>query len=343
MRARLGIAASVAVLGLGLSFGAACGKKKSADANHPPPEVTGLAAVPASAQVLIAADVTKLSDSTLVARAVDQLLMRDVQLATRWSDVKESCKIDLTRQVKRVMLALGPTPQTQPTGTGPVLMVATGQLVEPDLAACVRTLVGKGGGSLNVKTVAGRSIYEVKDGNRTMLFAFGRPDTVVMSTNEAWLTEALGPGVKAPDAPELKALFPLIDQNAPLWAIGRVDDRVKQGLVNASGGQLKAGPSAIVGSVDPTDGAKLNLGAVMASADDAKSLETFANNELKVVAMVAQAKALGAVVAKVVVQAEGTVVRFRAPLTVEDVNQLLSVLDEKPASEQVTQPPEAPK
>ena len=341
MRARLGTL--VLVLGLVSSFGAACGKKKSADADRPPPEVTGLAAVPASAQVLIAADVTKLSDSALVSRAVDQLLLRDMQLATRWADVKDSCKIDLTKQVKRVMLALGPTPQTQPTGTGPVLMVATGQLVEADLAACVRTLVGKGGGSLTVKTVAGRSIYEVKDGNRTMLFAFGRPDTVVLSTNEAWLTEALGAGQKAPDAPELKALFPLIDQNAPLWAIGKVDERVRQGLVNASGGQLKAGPQAIVGTVDPTDGAKLSLGAVMATADDAKSLETFANNELKVVAMVAQMKSLGPIVAKVAVQAEGTVVRFRAPLSVEDVNQLLSVLDEKPASEQVTQPPEAPK
>ena len=340
MRPRLRIA-SLAVLSLVVCFGSACGKKKPGT-DHPPPEVTGLAAVPASAQVLIAADVTKLSDSALVSRAVDQLLMRDVQLASRWNDVRDNCKIDLTKQVKRVMLALGPTPATQPTGTGPVLMVATGQLVEPDLAACIRTLVGKGGGSLNVKTVGGRSIYEVKDGNRTMLFAFGRPDTVVLSTSEAWLTEALGPGQKAPDSPELKALFPLVDQKAPLWAIGKVDERIRQGLVNASGGQLKAGPSAIVGSIDPTDGAKLDLGAVMATAEDAKSLETFANNEMKIVTMVAQNKSLGPVVAKVTVQAAGTVVRFRAPLTVEDVNQLLSVLDEKPASEQGS-PPSAPK
>ena len=50
-------------------------------------------------------------------------------------------------------------------------------------------------------------------------------------------------------------------------------------------------------------------------------------------------KSLGPLVAKITVQAEGTVVRFRAPLTVEDVNQLLSVLDEKPASEQGSPPP----
>ena len=62
MRPRLGVATAFAVL----SLVASCGKKKSSDSDHPPPEVTGLAAVPASAQVLIAADVTKLSDSALV-------------------------------------------------------------------------------------------------------------------------------------------------------------------------------------------------------------------------------------------------------------------------------------
>jgi hypothetical protein len=111
--------------------------------------------------------------------------------------------------------------------------------------------------------------------------------------------------------------------------------------VKASGGKLTAGPSAIIATADPTDGAKLDLAAVMASADDAKALESFANNELKIVTMVAQMKSLGAAVAKITVAVEGSVVRFRAPLTVEDVNHLLSVLDEKPASEQGSPPPGA--
>jgi hypothetical protein len=196
---------------------------------------------------------------------------------------------------------------------------------------------------VTVKTVGGRSLYQVKDGNRTMFFAFGRPDTIILGTSEPWVLDALGTGPKALDNPELKALLVLADQNAPVWAIGKVDERVRQGLVGASGGRLKAGPSAIVATLDPTDGARLNLGAVMGSSDDAKALESFANTELKVVAMVAQMKSLGPLVAKVAVTAEGTVVRFRAPLTVEDVNQLLSVLDEKPASEQGSPPPEPPK
>ncbi len=338
MRTRLGIA----VLVLSLSAGA-CGKKKSADTSGPSPEVTGLAAVPASAQVLIAADVTKLQDSALVARMVDQLLMRDPVLATKWGEVQESCKLDLGKQLKRVMLALGPPPQGAATGTGPVLMVANGTIAEPDLANCIRTMVGKGGGALTVKQVGGRSLYQVKDGNRTMFFAFGRADTVILGTSEPWVLDALGSGPKAMDNPEIKTLLPLVDQNAPVWAVGKVDERVRQGLVGASGGRLKTGPSAIVATMDPTDGARLDLGAVMASGEDAKALESFANNELKVVAMVAQMKSLGPIVAKVAVTSEGTVVRFRAPLTVDDVNQLLSVLDEKPASEQGSPPPEPPK
>lgn len=338
MRRRLGIA----VLVLSLVAGA-CGKKKAADSDSPSPEVTGLAAVPANAQVLIGVDVTKLQDSALVTRAVDQLLMRDLVLATKWSEVQATCKLDLTKQVKRVMLALGPPRQGGATGTGAVLMVAVGSIVEPDLASCVRTMVGKGGGSLTVKTVAGRSVYQVLDGNRTMFFAFGRPDTVILGTNEAWVLDALGTGPKVMDNAEIKALLSLTDQNAPVWALGKVDERVRQGLVGASGGKLTAGPTAIVATVDPTSGAKINLGAVMASPEDAKALESFANTELKVVAMVAQMKSLGPIVAKVAVAAEKTVVRFRAPLTVDDVNHLLSVLDEKPASEQGSPPPEPPK
>ncbi len=338
MRGRLGIA--VLVLSL---HAAACGKKKSAESNGPSPEITGLAAVPVNAQVLIAADVQRLSDSPIVARAVDQLLMRDPTLAAKWGEVQASCKLDLTKQVKRVMLALGPPAATAPTGTGPVLMIATGSIAEADLTACVRTMVGKGGGALTVKTVGGRSLYQVKDGNRAMVFAFGRPDTVILGTNEAWVLDALGTGPKAADSPELAALLKLADQNAPVWALGKVDERVRQGLVGASGGRLKAGPTAIVASIDPSNGAKVDLGAVMTSTEDAKGLESFANSELKVVAMLAQIKALGPIVAKVVVSAEGAVVRFRAPLTLDDVNQLLSVLDEKPASEQVSPPPDAPK
>ena len=88
--------------------------------------------------------------------------------------------------------------------------------------------------------------YQAKDGNRTMYFAFGAPDTVVLGSNEGYVTEALGAGKKAADNADLMKWIALADQKAPLWAAGRVDDRVRAGLVKVTGGQLKAGPSAMV-------------------------------------------------------------------------------------------------
>ena len=83
---------------------------------------------------------------------------------------------------------------------------------------------------------------------------------------------------------------------------------------------------------------KILLGVVMSDAESAKTLESWAKNELAVVGMAAQMKSLGSVVAKVTVIAEQSVVRFRAALTMDEVNRLLSVLDEKPAPEQGSPP-----
>lgn len=340
MARRLG--AAIVVLSLCVVASGCSGKKKAKDQSGPSPEVTGLAAVPSTARVIIAADVGKLADSPLIDRAVEMLLLRDATLATNWQHLQETCKVDLTTQVKRLMFATGPTTTAEgqgAVGTGPVLVVATGTLSEPDVASCVRGMVGKGGGSLTASTVSGRSLYKVQDGNRTMFFAFGRPDTVILGSNEAWVLEALGTGKKALDNPALKALFAMTNQNMPLWAVGEVDERFGSGLVGATQGKLSAGPKSFVGAFDLTKGAKFDVGVVMASPADAKSLESFATNELKVVGMFAQMKSLGPVVSKLAVVSEASVVRFRAALTMDDVNQLLSVLDEKPAPEQGTPPP----
>jgi len=320
---------------IGLAATLACSSKKASEKSLPP-EVTGLAAVPSTAQVVIAADVGKLASSPIITRAVDQLLLREPTLAESWQHITESCKLDLTRDVKHVILALGP-PATG-AGTGPVMMVATGSLSEPDLQACIRTMVGKGGGSLTAKSVAGRSLYQVKDGNRVMHFAFGRPDTVVLGTDEEWVKNGLGAGQKALDNPDLKAWVGNVDQRAPLWAVGRVDERVRAGLVGVTDGKLKAGPTAIFATVDPTAGAKLELGTIMASPEDAKSLESFAINELKLASWAAQLKSLGPIVAKIGVSSDGAQVRFKADLSMDEVNQLLSVLDEKPTPEQGSPP-----
>lgn len=322
------IACSLAVAA---TLGGGCGKKKAL------PEVAGLAAVPAAAEVVIVADVAKVSDSALVERAVDQFLMKDADLAARWQKLQTDCKLD-TKKLEHVILAIGPKTGDAP-GTGPVLMVATGQLVETELAACVRGIVGQGGGTLTAKTADGRTMYQAKDGNRTMYFAFGRPDTVVLGSNEVFVTEALGTGTKVKDNAEMTGYFARVDQKAPVWAVGRVDERVRGGLVKVTSGQLKEGPKAMTVSLDPTDGAKLEVGAIMASDTDAKTLESFAKSQLALMAMAAQAKSLGKVVDKIAISVDGPVTRFRASLGTEEVNQLISALDGEGSTAQDSPPP----
>jgi hypothetical protein len=314
----------------------ACGGKKQKEHRAPPPEVTGLAAVPATAQVVIGIDVAKFAASPIVSRAAEQLLVRERSLAESWAHVNEACKIDVLKQVKHVVLALGPAQST--AGSGAVLAVATGELSEPDLATCVRTMVGKGGGTLTVKNVAGRSLYQVKDGNRVMHFGFGRPDTIVLGTDEAWVIEGLSANKKVLDNPEMAGWLKLVDQHAPMFAVGRVDERVGKGLVSASGGKLTKAARAFFANLDPTSGAKAMLGVVMPDPESAKQLESFAKDELKVLTMVAQLKSLGPIVQRLTTETDGPVLRFKAELTMDDVNRLLSVLDETPAPEQVTPP-----
>lgn len=319
----------------------ACGKKSGS--NAPPPEVTGLSAVPSSAEIVIAIDVEKLAGSPIVVRAAEQLLSRDPALAANWAQVRDECKIDVTKQIKRVTVALGPPPNPAQPGTGPMLMVATGSINEADLSACIRSLVGKGGGQLTAKGLGSRTLYQVKDQNRTMFFAFGSANTVVLSANEKFLAEALDTkGKKALDHPELAAWAKLANQNAAMWMMGRVSERVKGGLVRVSQGAIKTGPSAFVASLDLADGAKVALATVMANADDAKQLESQIKAQLAMLVMIAQAKSMGPIVEKVKLATDGNLVRISAALTMDDMNHVLSVLDPAPSPAQDSPPPSPP-
>src|SRR3954447_18243056 len=102
LRNALGLVCLLGVLG-----GSGCGKKPI-ERSAPPPEITGLAAVPATAEAVVGADVAKLAGSPVIDRAVEQLLLGNKPLAERWGRVKDDCKIDVGKQVKRVVLAIGP-------------------------------------------------------------------------------------------------------------------------------------------------------------------------------------------------------------------------------------------
>ncbi|MBC7977510.1 MAG: hypothetical protein H7138_21250, partial [Myxococcales bacterium] len=295
-------------------------------------------AVPATAEVVVGADIAKLAGSPVIDRAVEQLLLHNAALAERWQRVQDGCKLDITKQVKRVMLAIGPHPGPEP-GTGPVIMVVIGSIPEADLKNCVGRMIGTGGGTVTGKTVAGRTLYLAKDGNRTMYFGYGRPDTIVLGSSEAYVSEALGAGAKAPENPDLTRWLTLVNQNAALWAVGRTDKRVRDGLVRVMQNKVAAGPVAFAATADLADGAKLALGAVMGTSQDAKSLESYVKGELALLTAAAQWKSLGAIVGKLSVAAENDVVQFRVPLTVDDLNQLLSALDGGSTPAQDSAPP----
>jgi len=109
--------------------------------------------------------------------------------------------------------------------------------------------------------------------------------------------------------------------------------------VKFSEGRLSSGPSAFTATADLSSGASLDLGVVMAKPEDAKSLESYAKGELALLVAAAQIKSLGTVVGKVTVAAENDVVHLRAPLTVDDLNQLLSALDGSKPPAQDSAPP----
>lgn len=333
-RSHLALAFALASIG-------ACGKKSGVP-TAPPPEITGLAAVPASAQVVVGADVGKLIDTPLIARAVDQFLLRDTTLATRWQQVHDACKLDLGKQIKHLMLAIGP--HTGGPGSGPVLMIATGNVVEADLAACVRLVVGQGNGTLTASTVAGRTLYQAKDGNRTMFFAFGRPDTIVFGASEAYVTEALTSAKKVLDDPEMAMWLGKVDQNAPLWSAGHMDPRVGGRLVQLTEQQLSKPPTGMMITGDLANGLKLDVTVVLATADDAKKLESFTKIQMDSLAAAAQVMKLGPVVAKVEATAVRDTVKLHADLTVDDLNQVLSALDRGgPPPQDATPPASGPK
>ena len=321
-RSRLGRSA-IALCGLVFALG--CGKKASPPSG-PAPELTGLAAVPASAEAVVGGDISKLLGSPVIDRAVEQLLLHNATLSERWQRVKQDCKLDVAKQVKRVMLAIGPHPGPEP-GTGPVIMVVVGAIPEADLKDCVGKMVGTGGGTVTGKPLDGRTLYLARDGNRTMYFGYGRPDTIVLGSSEAYVTEALGAGKKASDNPDLTKWLTLVNQRSALWAVGRADPRVRDGLVKVMQNKIAAGPVAFAGTADLAEGAKLQLSAVMGTTQDANNLESYMKSELALLTAAAQWRSLGSVVGKVSVSSEDNVVQLRVPLTVDDLNQLLSALD----------------
>jgi hypothetical protein len=311
---------------LALVMAVACTKKKK-DGGVAAEQVSGLSAIPASARVVIGATPERLADSAVVARAFARLLERDADLALRIDRLAQGCGLDWRTRVRSLHVAL--------TDAAPQpLLVVTGKLVEADIAKCVQTTVGAGGGSMTVEQADGRTLYHVVEGERSMWFAFGRSDTVLLSGSRDLVIAGLGDGEKVLDDPEMRALIERANTRAPLWAVGQVDHELGERLQKLTRGKVSTPPRAFLASLDPSDGLAAELSAVTASVEEAKALETQVETMLALLAMAAQAKGLGPAAGKLTSRQDGDIVHVGVALTDEELKSVLSTVDTGPAPPQ---------
>ncbi len=311
---------------------AGCKDKARAKPPPPPAQLTGLAAVPASAKVIIGADPARLAGSPLIARAAELMIAREPGIGDRLARLAAGCKLDWRTQINSLHLALT-------TDSPEWMMVATGALVETELARCVQSTVGTGGGSLTLTQVEGRSLYQAVDGDHTVYFAFGQADTIVLSGSRELVIAGLGTGQKAMDAPEVAALIGRADTHAPLWAVGKLDPAAGHRLLTLVKGAIETPPKAFLGVLDATEGFQAELVAVMGSEDDAKAMESQLKPMLELISLMAQARSLGPFAAKIAGSRDGDSIRFGVKLTAQEVADLLAEVDSTAGGLQDAGPP----
>lgn len=315
-----------------------CKKRKGEGGSSAP--VAALGAIPVDATVVVGIDVQQLAKAEIVVRAVDQMLLRDPDLAARLGRLAKDCGVDVTHQVKTVHLALGP--RSSKGGTAPPsLLVATGQLAETALTGCLQAGTGSGGGTLTVRDLGGRSLYKLTEGARVLHLAFGQADTVVIGADEAWVLAAVGGGAKVDASPTLGPLLEKIDREAAVWAVATMDADLGAALTRITKGKVAASPQALHGALRTKSGLGGEVAFVMANEADAEALVGFAADELQILAMAAQSMGLGRLVAKVKVERKGAEAQFRVALTDADVRQLLSTIDRGQGSGQDAHPADA--
>ncbi|MEZ4367932.1 MAG: hypothetical protein R2939_16875 [Kofleriaceae bacterium] len=321
-RAGHAVSARAALVVGALALATGCSRKPEA-APAPPLAVAGLSAVPADASAVISIDATRVHDSPLVARALGLLVGQAPGLRERWTALASRCQLALGGDVRRIVVALGArTAAPQPT-----MLVVQGAVDEARFAACLLATVGAGAGTVTETKVDGRRRLVVRDAGRTVWLSYGQPDTLVASTSDAWLHAAVTSGPKVGSDAAWQRAVAQADQGAPIWAVGQVPSRVGDQLVRVAGGAVSAGPSLYTLAVDLAAGARVELGAVLASDADATALHELADGQLGLLAMAAQLRGLGPVVAKVRASVAGPVFRLTAGLSDAEAQSLLDLLD----------------
>ena len=296
-----------------------CGKKRSENTSRSLPAIEGLAAVPASATVVIGADVEALAGSELVRRAVAAMFERDPELEHHLEQLAAECHIDPRTDVSGITIGMGPEPDQ-------VVLIAAGKFDEATLSSCLHRRMSAGGGSFTTKTSGGRVFYLAREGDRSVWLTMGGGGTLALSPSQPWLEQAVGPGSKAGDNATLMDAIQRIGEGRTLWAAGLVPAEVGNGLIDATRGQIEERPRAMFGDLSLDGGVSARLGVVMASAEDAKTLESKAVFELALGSLVAQEWGLGPLVARTRARAEGAILQIDLRLSEVEVNELLTAL-----------------
>jgi hypothetical protein len=338
---------AAALLLCGAALAAGCKSSKPTGANA---EMVGLGAIPAFVDVVVSVDVPATASAPLVQRAASQLLLKNPKLAAEWEQLRKACNID-PEKITQAHLAYGTPPVAAKKDAkaapavaatpGVLMVISGGDINEAAFAPCVRGVVGSGGGTITGKLSAGRTIYYVKDGDRSFWFGFGRADTVVVGSSEAFVTAALGSGPKISSNPEFSAWVGMAGKS-PMWAVGRMNERNSAGLVTATAGKLAAGPKAIVATAALVGGVNAELHLIMQQEKDAKELESFVKSELALLAMAAQWKNLGPQANKVKSSVAGATLKLSVNWTNDDLNSLLSAIDSAGPSNETAAPAVVP-
>jgi hypothetical protein len=186
--------------------------------------------------------------------------------------------------------------------------------------------MAESGGSLTTRTVGGRVYYLTKGTDREVWLTMGGAGTLALSPSQPWLEEAVGSGPKAADNVVLTDAIRRIHDGRTLWAAGLVPEGVGKGLIDATRGQIEERPRVMFGDLRLDQGLQARLGVVMASPEDAKTLESKAVFELALGSLVAQEWGLGPLIARIRAKAEGPILEIELGLSPVEVNEVLTAL-----------------
>lgn len=302
--------------------------------------VEGMNAVPGATDIVLGVEVAPLARSALVERAITRMLLADPGLQAELDKLFNGCGFDPARDLSTVLLAMDYPPASG--GAERALLVATGRISEGKLAACVGRHMSELGGSLVQKTVDGRPHYhaDAPEGRSDVWFAFGSPETLVVSSSPEFLGDALGSGPRlAHDSHMASLVHRAKAAGAAVWAAGRVTPEVGRGLAAATGGGVAA-PRAMFGHFAAETGLQAELGVELASPEEAKSALSLAKSQLRVLAQIAQKWKLGRAVAKVTMEAADSTLFLRLTLSDDELRQVLAPIDSDAGPDQNPAPPE---